>query len=100
MAKTGHKNRKFRLILGITSRISINCITFAPQLTTKVSEIPEMQDAYEAGKKEAEEGNEESLDNSEKTEEKEPETKKESKREEEDSLFDLIDSMYQDSEEE
>ena len=36
------------------------------QLTTKVSEIPEMRDAYEAGKKEAEEGNEESLDNAEK----------------------------------
>ena len=37
------------------------------QLTTKVSEIPEMRDAYEAGKKEAEEGNEESLDNTEKS---------------------------------
>lgn len=36
------------------------------QLTTKVSEIPEMRDAYEAGKKEAEEGTEESLDNTEK----------------------------------
>lgn len=36
------------------------------QLTTKVSEIPEMRDAYEAGKKEADEGNEESLDNTEK----------------------------------
>ena len=36
------------------------------QLTTKVSEIPEMRDAYEAGKKEAEEGNEESLDNTKK----------------------------------
>lgn len=40
------------------------------QLTEKASELPDMKDAYEAGKKEAEEGNEESLDNNKETEEK------------------------------
>lgn len=49
------------------------------QLTTKISEIPEMQEAYEAGKKEAEEGNEESLDNTEKPAEEAEEKKEEVK---------------------
>lgn len=40
------------------------------QLTEKASGLPDMKDAYEAGKKEAEEGNEESLDRDVETEEK------------------------------
>lgn len=63
------------------------------QLTTKVSEIPEMQDAYEAGKKEAEEGNEESLDNNEKAEEKPAEEPVEEKKEEVKESVQLTESV-------
>lgn len=65
------------------------------QLTEKASELPDMKDAYEAGKKEAEEGNEESLDNNEETEEKPAEEPVEEKTEEVKESVQLTESVVE-----
>ena len=65
------------------------------QLTEKASELPDMKDAYEAGKKEAEEGNEESLTNTEKTSDEKPAEEAEEKKEEVKESVQLTESVME-----